>query len=222
MPTKKSKNLQKLYGKEYFYSGKSWADGYPSYDMQKTKDKNTWGFLVDKIIKKKKKGKILEVGCAIPYFVNFFPKSFSKYGTDISEYAIEESKKMFPKTKLVACDISEELPFKTKFDVITALDVLEHTLNLGHSLDNIKSMMKDDGIFVVAVPVASRWHHFLAWLGFSFLTTMPSHLTLTTRDAWADIIFKEKFKIVEEFPITWKGKYYWPFQLFQVFILKKK
>ena len=217
-----SKSLQKLYGKDYFYSGKNWADGYKSYEKFSTKEGNTWGFLVDRIAEKKSGGDILEIGCALGYFVNFFPDSFSKYGTDLSEFAIKEAGKRFPSAKFTACDISEKRPFSKKFDVITALDVLEHTLNLRGALENISSMMKDDSLLVVAVPIASRWHHFLAWLGKSFLTTMPSHLTLTTRDAWANIIFRDYFEIVEEFPSTWGRRYVWPLNLFQIFFLKKK
>jgi len=100
--------------------------------------------------------------------------------------------------------------------------VLEHTLNLRSALANIHSMLKDDGLLVVAVPVASRIHHLFAALGKSFLTTMDSHLTLTTAKAWREIILPEHFEVIEEFPTTWGGTHIPKVDLFHVFLLKKK
>ncbi len=215
-------NLQKIYGKSYFFSGKAWADGYDNYTKRSAIKKHPWGFMVKRIVDEKQSGAILDIGCALGYFLSFFPDNFEKHGADVSEFAIETAKRNFPDSKFAVNDISAALPFKKQFDVITAFDVLEHVLNLRSALQNIHSMLKDDGVLVVAVPVASRMHHLLAFLGHSFLTTMDSHLTLTTAKAWRNIILPEFFDVVEEFPTTWAGKHYPTLDLFQVFFLRKK
>ena len=171
---------------------------------------------------KKKAGKILDIGCALGHFLSFFPDSFEKYGIDISDFAVEHVNQSLPNAKAASVDISEETPFKEKFDVITACDVLEHTLNVRGALKNIHSMLKDDGLLVIAVPIASRMHHLFAALGRDFLTKMDSHLTLTTAKAWREIIFPEFFEVEKEFPTTWGGRHIPKVDLFQVFFLRKK
>lgn len=218
----KSKVLQGIYGKDYFHMNKNWGDGYANYDKFSSKKTHPEGWMVDEILKHKKKGKVLDVGCALGYFVSFFPDSFEKYGTDISEFGIAQAKKRFPSIHFKAANICEEKPFKEKFDVITALDVLEHTLNVKGALDNLSSMLKDDGILIAEVPVATNVHHLLAAFNRSFLTTMDSHLILTRPKAWREIIFAEDFDVIEEKKITWAGKYYPPLHLFSEFFLKKK
>jgi len=217
-----SETLKKIYNKDYYYNAADWGEGYKNYENFSTKEGNTWHFLVEKILKEKTQGKVLDIGCAFGYFVNFFPDSFEKYGTDISDYAVEQSKINVPNGKFVVSDISATKPFEEKFDVITSLDTLEHTLNLRSALENIDSMLKDDGTLIVAVPIASRMHQLLGFFGKSFLTTMSSHITLTSDYAWREIILAEKFRVVEDYPITWGKKYHWPFHLFHVFVLKKK
>ncbi|MDP2973838.1 MAG: class I SAM-dependent methyltransferase, partial [Candidatus Diapherotrites archaeon] len=113
------------------------------------------------MIDEKQDGTILDIGCALGYFLSFFPEGFEKHGADISEFAVETAKKNFPAAEFTVNDISAARPFKKQFDVITAFDVLEHVLNLRSALRNIHSMLKDDGVLVVAVPVASRMHHLL-------------------------------------------------------------
>ncbi|MAG22086.1 MAG: hypothetical protein CL943_02155 [Candidatus Diapherotrites archaeon] len=217
-----AKHLQKIYNKDYFFSGVEWSDGYADYNNYSERTKHPWSFMVERIISQKQSGKILDIGCALGHFLSFFPKNFEKYGTDISEFAVDHAGQNLPSIRFAQGDISVEKPFKERFDIITAFDVLEHTLNLRSALKNISDMLKDDGLFVVAVPVASRIHHLFAALGKSFLTTMDSHLTLTTAKAWREIIFPEYFEMVEEFPTTWGGTHLPKVDLFQIFMLKKK
>jgi 2-polyprenyl-3-methyl-5-hydroxy-6-metoxy-1,4-benzoquinol methylase len=217
----KNGDFQRIYGKNYFFSGKEWNDGYPNYECFSTPSKHPWGFMVPKILEKRQKGRILDIGCALGHFLSFFPDSFEKFGTDISEFAIESAKRKFPSCEFAVGDISAAKPFNKQFDVITAFDVLEHTLNLRSALQNIHAMLRDNGFLVVGVPVASRLHHLLAFLGKSFLTTMDSHITLTTAKAWREIILPERFQVVEEFPLTWAGKHYPRIDLFHVFFLRK-
>ena len=219
---KQNPHLQNIYNKDYFFSGKEWTDGYKNYDKYSSPQKHPWFFMVERILKEKKQGKILDIGCAMGHFLSFFPSEWQKYGTDISEFAVEQVKKSFSDVIATSCDISEKRPFNEKFDVITAFDVLEHTLNLRSALYNIHLMLKADGLFIVGVPVASRIHHLFAALGRDFLTKMDSHLTLTTAKAWREIILPEHFEVVEEFPTTWAGKHFPKVDLFQVFLLKKK
>ena len=58
-----SRHLQKIYGEEYYFSGKAWNDGYEDYNAYASKSKHPWSFMVPKILELKKVGKysILDV-----------------------------------------------------------------------------------------------------------------------------------------------------------------
>lgn len=107
--------------------------------------------LIKEIAKETTEPLMLDVGCGtgINYSV------MSKYGTVISTDFAEEAL-TFSKTRgvgeLVRSSI-ETLPFKqASFEVITALDVLEHVDDDLKALDDLRRIMKDGGLLVITVP----------------------------------------------------------------------
>jgi SAM-dependent methyltransferase len=94
---------------------------------------------------------MLDVGCGtgINYSV------MSKYGTAVSTDFSEEALQ-FSKTRgvgdLVRSSV-ETLPFKhNAFDVVTALDVLEHVDDDLKALDQLRRIMKENALLVITVP----------------------------------------------------------------------
>ncbi len=109
-----------------------------------------------KLIKKfKKDGNLLDMGCAYGYFVNLASKNgFDACGMDISNYAIKKSRKIFPKLKFVHFNIEKKTHFRNGcFDVVTAFDVLEHCKDIKRPLNEIKRIVKKDGVILVCVPI---------------------------------------------------------------------
>jgi len=73
-------------------------------------------------------------------------------GIDLSEKAIEICKSAIPEGEFYAGS-AETLPFdKGKYDVITCLGALEHFINPGKALQEMKRTAKDDAVFLVLVP----------------------------------------------------------------------
>lgn len=108
------------------------------------------------IRKYKSNGKLLEIGCAFGFFLQLAEAAFETYGVDISEHAISQARQntlhsvlqvgYFPDDTLVR-------NFKKhKFDIIIALDVLEHLPNPKEALSTIYELIADDGLFVFKVP----------------------------------------------------------------------
>ena len=74
---------------------------------------------------------------------------FRKEGWDIREQSVDEP-----------YDLDQ------KFDVITAIEVLDHVCNLGIFMQNVKKHLRDDGILVVALHNPQAFEFFLEQLFF--------------------------------------------------------
>ncbi len=104
-----------------------------------------------KIIKRlmPRPGRMLDVGCGIGWFVSYLKQiGWDVYGVDISDEALEYSKRVFGiKTKLGDI-VNVEYPEK-HFDLITMIGVLEHLPDPKAALRNIHKYLKDDGRLII-------------------------------------------------------------------------
>jgi len=101
---------------------------------------------------------ILDVGCGTGALVQFLAGFGDITGFDVSPDAIEFCKSKGLKNVFVQ-DVSklEEKKHAQKFNLILALDVLEHVQDDVMVMQKIREMLKDDGLFFVNVPA----HKFL-------------------------------------------------------------
>lgn len=103
------------------------------------------------------KGKsVLDAGCGSGYGANLLKKAGAKkvVGVDIDEesvgYATQEfgAKGISFKVK----DLNTSFGYKTKFDVVTCYEVIEHVPDADHLLTEIKKCLKQDGTLCVSTP----------------------------------------------------------------------
>lgn len=201
--------LKYKYGKEYFNSRK--ISIYGSY-YNNPFNKQLYTFLSRKI----KKGKLLELGCAYGYFLKYAEKTYRTTGIDISKFALTQAKKITKNTLLINMDIEEDLPtflLGKKYDIIVALDILEHIKNPAKLLNNIKNSLSKQGILVIRVPnTQSIEHIFLSlfglsknWRGYRDKT----HISVYNLDNWVKILKELDFtcKIMPYFPTKFLKKF---------------
>lgn len=160
-------------------------------------NKKFWNSII-KIIKKYKiKGNFLDAACAFGYLLKYASPYFNKtYGFDISEFAIEQAKKNAPTATLSIADInSENLPFEEQFDLITALEVLEHTESVGRSLKKMAVKLKDDGFMIVSLPMRGTFWGKV----FQLLDIDKSHISVPrTEKQIIDIVDEAGLRIIEK------------------------
>ncbi|MDP3966116.1 MAG: class I SAM-dependent methyltransferase [archaeon] len=124
---------------------------------------------------KMKKGlKVLDIGSGSGQFLY----EMKKFGLDV--YGLEPGEFNRDETKKEGLKIENKPLEKTKykkesFDLITLNHVLEHLENPGLALSKIKSLLKKDGLFIVAVPNSRSLAHFLFRKNWYQLDT-PRHL----------------------------------------------
>ena len=142
-------------------------------------------------------GKVLDMGCAFGFLLKRLQNDFVElHGIDISEYAIGKAKKEVPSAKLQKVNIDDnDLPYPDGyFDLITALDMLEHTKSIEKNLNKIASKIKKGGYLIITVPISDSW----AGKIFRFFDKDASHVSVLSRAEIFKMIENSGFKILEK------------------------
>ena len=100
-------------------------------------------------------GRLLEIGCGFGYFLETFDDRWSLYGTDISAHAARAAGDRLPHACVVAADVQDGIPFDGYFDVIVAVNVMEHLPEPQRGMAAIAEHLHSDGIFVAHLPTIS-------------------------------------------------------------------
>lgn len=104
--------------------------------------------IISKIFKKKKYGKILDIGCANGSFLNFFKKKYINYelfGIDTSKIMIKIAKNLKISESKFFCKDFMTMNNKTKFDIVVSSGVLAFYDNFSKPINKMISLLKKDG-----------------------------------------------------------------------------
>ena len=139
------KDIANLYTSDYFdnYS-------YASYDDLEENKKLAGRQYLRELIKYKKKGKLLEIGCSSGFLLDEARNlGFETYGLEISDQA----KKAKKKSHKVFQGVLEDAKYPNNyFDAIITINTLEHTINPFVLLKEIKRILKPKGFCMIVVP----------------------------------------------------------------------
>jgi SAM-dependent methyltransferase len=108
-----------------------------------------------------KSANILDIGCGSGLMLNALEKLGSTTGMDMSDEAIMFSKEIF-KGPIEQGYLPNNIPFESnQFNLITALDIIEHIEDDIASLKSIRTMLKQNGRAIITVPAYMfLWSHF--------------------------------------------------------------
>jgi SAM-dependent methyltransferase len=138
------------YDEEYFKSHYS-TSFYRRYIALRNK------FIRREVTQLASSGKLLEVGFGDGNLIESFESDFDVFGVDIAEIAVREITKGHTASHFEVCDISKErIPFDEKFEVVCAINTIEHLENPRPALQNIFSSLKRAGVFAVYLPTQSN------------------------------------------------------------------
>jgi ubiquinone/menaquinone biosynthesis C-methylase UbiE len=152
-----------------------------------------------KFLRKGSSLKMLDVGCGEGYYVrDAIEEGIDAYGIDISTHALENA--LAEVKDRITFGSLAEIPFADEeFDVITALDVIEHihpkdTLN---AVAEIRRVLKPDGIVIITTPSSN----------FGYWVFDLTHINVRPPKFWKLILEEYNFK-VQMFYIPSFLKYY--------------
>ncbi len=154
MPMHKEKKGQELRKFDDAYYKKAYRWGYDGF-LTKIGYRIRFRRAISLIKQHKTDGKLLDVGCSFGFFVKVASnRGFAAAGIDVSEFAIENAKRLHPDLKFFLMDIQKKTGFDDgEFDVITAFELLEHLENLSFALNEIKRILSGEGMLLVSVPI---------------------------------------------------------------------
>lgn len=152
-------NKQKsLYDEKYFHI-EDFKDkakvGYRSYEKDRAHHKYYFGKkldLIKKYLPASWRGKILDVGCALGFFMErALEFGYDPYGIDVSKYAVSYASKKFPKK--VFCGDLKKAKFQSNFfDGVTLFQTIEHLDNPLETVKEAGRILKRRGYLVIATP----------------------------------------------------------------------
>lgn len=174
------------------------------------------------------KGKrAIEFGCAIGAASKLMSDmGYNVLGTDVSSYSVKRAQKLAPQVKYAVADIQKPMNVKNKFDLICAFDVIEHLKKPEIAVNNMFSLVKENGIVICSTPN-----------DYEYARKIPSHINVKKPDEWRKIFLKSGFKKIKIkqlsfipffYRLHWRLNFAFPFGInFElipspVFIIAKK
>lgn len=91
--------------------------------------------------------KVLDVGCYTGEFLISLGRKHARFGIEKSESAARHAEKNG--IQILRDDLYEAAQLKEKFDVVTAMDVIEHTTNPDLFLKSMLALLTDTGILII-------------------------------------------------------------------------
>ena len=196
------------YGADYFKDTlKESMSGYMDYSKQSRPLRMNFKILLSRILPylpTDTPQSMLDVGCAYGYFLDEARKlGLSVHGLDISESAIQWMEKHLDIKGTVG--LSSDAP-NGPFDLITAVEVIEHTHDPHSFLDDLYGRLKKGGVLVITtgandtlIPqlIGKRWWYL----------NPPDHCSIFSRSALKKLITDKGFNILEHslIPYHWVG-----------------
>lgn len=160
--------------------------------------------LINRYFRKRKNARILELGCADGGFLELLSQRTSSqpFGIDISPVSVKIARRRGIKASVR--DLSQKLPYPdNSFDLVIALEVIEHLFDTDFFLSEINRVTKKRGLLILSTPnLASLSNRLKLLLGFypkylEYSRDGAGHLHLYTPRVLSSQLQRHRFKIVK-------------------------
>jgi len=185
-------DLGNFYNKQYY---SHWEVNGKMTEITKLNKTYTFEVWLREIEKYIAKGRILDIGCAMGFFLEVAQqRGWDVYGIDVSEYAVNLAREKFG-SRVSRGTLSDIHFAPDSFDVITMFDVIEHLSSPTETLRNISMILKSKGILAISTVntdslscklMGSYWSHF-----------KPEHLYYFSSQNIKLILDKTGFSVLE-------------------------
>jgi len=143
-------------------------------------------------------GRALEIGCGLGHLIGQLDHSFEAYATDVSPWALTQSKPIAKRTGLQVAS-AEDIPFAgNTFDLVIIKHVIEHLPHPDSAIAELGRVTAPGGVLILSTPNLSSllrpWKG-EKWIGFQD----PTHVSLKAPSEWLERIQQAGFRLVKTF-----------------------
>jgi 2-polyprenyl-3-methyl-5-hydroxy-6-metoxy-1,4-benzoquinol methylase len=142
-------------------------------------------------------GRVLDVGCATGnYLAELHNLGWEVTGVELNDEAATYAQQRFGINIFIGDLLESQFP-ENHFDVVTLWDVLEHTFDPLAIMNEIKRILKPNGLVAFSIPnPKSTWakRFGAAWIGYD----SPRHLYLFHNKSLALLLAQSGFDLVEQ------------------------
>lgn len=100
-------------------------------------------------------GWLLEIGCGYGHLLQRFEDRYRLAGIDLSPHAASVARARIPSASIVTADLQVPFPFKDGFDVILAVNVIEHLDDPASAIGAIRQALIPGGLCVIHLPTVN-------------------------------------------------------------------
>jgi len=110
--------------------------------------------------------RILDLGCGTGEFTRFVADhGYQAFGVDIASTPIERARSRHPGVRFERLDDNLGIPAGPgTFDAVWSTEVIEHVLDVGAYLAEVRRVLRDDGLFILTTPYHARLKNVLVCL----------------------------------------------------------
>ena len=192
-----SEEFNDLYSEKYFNAP------YMRFYIEKEggQTNEPFEFRLDWLEKFKRKGRILDIGCASGNFLKTArDRGWDTYGVEVSKTATDIATKKYG-LNVITGRLNETAFNNDFFDVVTVSDVLEHVEDPQSFLLEINRIMKKDGLLYIAVPDFDGLYYKIAILIARFnhrnYFVLPHHIYFFNKDSISRYLKKTNFELLD-------------------------
>lgn len=157
------------------------------------------------INKRQQKGTLLDVGCGTGYFL----ETCQKAGWKVEGFEPDKNARKQAENRIshpIQEDLFSKNLTKNTFDVITLWHVLEHVHTLDETLIHLKSLLKKEGLLVIAVPNLESYDAQVFqeyWAAYD----VPRHLYHFSQETLKTLMQKYQLEVKEIHPMPFDSYY---------------
>lgn len=147
------------YGAEYFAGvyGAASQTGEPSQTwIDRSRDQLLVTIARDFAQRPLEQCEVVDVGCGYGWLLDNFTSARRLCGSDISEHAISMAKKRDPAREYRQADLLDGPPFNGTFDIVLAVNLIEHLTDPQVGVESIRSLCRSGSIVLVHLPVVDN------------------------------------------------------------------
>ncbi|HEV8682189.1 MAG TPA: class I SAM-dependent methyltransferase [Actinomycetota bacterium] len=139
---------------------------------------------------------LLDVGCGFGYLLRRFRGGFALFGIDLSAHAVREAGARLDGAVVAQANVEEGIPFRERFRVILAVNVIEHLGKPRAGVANIREALGPEGLCVVHLPTVNNLLN-RAIYRFSYAKD-PTHVFRPSGDEVVELFRSEGFSLLEQ------------------------